>query len=183
MQHNKPEPLMYSPSSAFTKLFSSADRQRSAAHRHEVREAARFVFCIYHGIPVRGIQEKNGELVVHSDADYIGAQASGMAEYVEMLVSGAIAVQIIFGGENREMVDAIMEAERVYHLREGFAFADSGKFEAVIQKASRHATLHLADPKMRSAIASATRFLARLGRRVKEEELDELRQLVIRTLR
>lgn len=183
MEKNKPEPLMYSPSSAFTRLFSSPDRQRSAAHRHEVREAARFVFCIYHGIPVSGIREKNGELVVHCNADYIGAQSSGMTEYVEMLVSGAIAVQIIFGGENHEMVDAIMEAERVYNLRERHVFADHARFETLVQKASRHATLHLADPKMRSAIASATRFLARMGRRVTDEELNELRELVIRTLR
>ncbi|MDA0379188.1 MAG: hypothetical protein O3C45_01520 [Bacteroidetes bacterium] len=183
MQHNKPEPLMYPSSSAFSKLFSSAERHRSVAHRHQVREAARYVFCIYHGIPVSGIREKDGELVVHCDADYIGAQASGMTEYVGMLVSGAIAVQIIFGGENREMVDAIMEAERVFYMWEGYAFADSGRFETLVQKASRHATLHLADPKMRSAIGSATRFLARMGRRVREEEVEELRNLVIRALR
>lgn len=183
MQHNKPEPLMHPTSTAFARLFSGADRQRSAAHRHEVREAARFVFCIYHGIPVSGIWEQDGELVVHFNADYIGVQSSGMTEYVEMLVAGAIAVQIIFGGENKEIVDAIMDAERVFNLQEGSIFADTDKFESLVQKASRHATLHLADPKMRSAIASATRFLARSGRRVKAEELDELRQLVIRALR
>ncbi|MDE2996246.1 MAG: hypothetical protein OXT73_05850 [Bacteroidota bacterium] len=183
MQKNQPESLMLSANSAFTKLFSASSRPRTSAHRHEVREAARIVFCIYHGIPVSGIREKNGQLIVHSDSDYIGGQGSGMLEYVEMLVSGATAVQILFGGENREMVDAILEAERVYHLKEGFAFVDDGKFEAVTQKACKMATFHLADPKMRSAIASATRFMARLSRRVSEEELNQLRQLVIRALR
>lgn len=105
-----------------------------------------------------------------------------MSEYVEMLVSGAIAVQIIYGGENQEMVDAIMEAERIYQLREGGSLAGTGGFEALVQKSSRHATLHLADPKMRSAIASATRFLTRMRRRVCAEDMEQLRQLVIRAL-
>ena len=182
MQHNKPEPPMSSHSTAHSRLFSVAERWRPAAHRHEVREAARFVFCVYHGIPVRGIREENGELVVQFDADYIGVQASGMSEYVEMLVSGAIAVQIIYGGENREMVDAIIEAERIYQLREVGTFAGTGGFESLVHKASRHATLHLADPKMRSAIASATRFLTRMRRSVSSEDMEQLRQLVIRAL-
>lgn len=182
MQNHQTDPLMSSPASSMSRLFRGDERPRNSSHRHEVREAARFVFCVYHGIPVSGIRDVDGALIVFSDSDYIGAQESGMVQYVEMLVSGAVAVQIIFGGENQEMVDAIAEAERIYNLKEGFHFVDDGKFESVVQRACRHATMHLADPKMRAAIASATRYMARLKRRASDAEMDELRQLVIRSL-
>lgn len=173
---------MSSKKPSLTHLFRAESRPRSGAYRHHVREASRYVFCVYHGIDVSAIRETKGQLVVHSDSDHIESGPHGMLEYVEMLISGAVAVQIIFGGENQEMVDAISEAERVYNLKSGLSLINDGKFEALVQKASRNASMHMADPKMRAAIAVATRTLARHRSRVGREELDNLRTLVTRAL-
>ncbi|MGB0651197.1 MAG: hypothetical protein ACPG3U_07330 [Rhodothermales bacterium] len=105
-----------------------------------------------------------------------------MQEYIQMLLSGAVAVQMIFGGENQEMVDAIVESERIYNLARGHTFTSDVLFEAIIQKASRNTTMHMADPKLRAAITAAVRFLARHRSRFSREELDSLQTLVTRAL-
>jgi hypothetical protein len=99
-----------------------------------------------------------------------------------MLLAGAVAVQIIFGGENQEMVDAMTEAERVYSLAQDQSFSNDGRFESIVQKASRNALLHLADPKLRAAIGIATRFPACHRSRVSQEEMDDLKTLVTGSL-
>lgn len=181
-QHHKTDPLMSTKPPTLSHLFRAESRSRSGAYRQHVREAARYVFCVYHGIEVSAIRETRGQLVVHSNSEHISNSQEGMLEYVQMLLSGAVAVQIIFGGENQEMVEAITEAERVYNLNRGGLFSNDGRFEALVQKASRNATMHMADPKMRAAIAAATRFLARHRSRVSREELANLKTLVTRAL-
>jgi len=182
MKNKQSGPLMSTNGPSLTHLFRAESTPRSGAYRHHVREAARYVFCIYHGIPVSAIRETAGQLVVHSNSDHTESSPHGMLEYIEMLLSGAVAVQIIFGGENQEMVDAISEAERVYNLRSGFSMMNDGQFEGLVQKASRNAAMHMADPKVRAAIASATRTLARHRTRLGTEDLENLRTLVRRAL-
>ena len=182
MKNQQSGPLMSPNGPSLTNLFRAESTPRSGAYRHHVREAARYVFCIYHGIPVSAIRETDGQLVVHSNSDHTGSSPNGMLEYIEMLISGAVAVQVIFGGENQEMVDAISESERVYNLKSGLRMANDGHFETLIQKASRNASMHMADPKVRAAIATATRTLARHRSRLGADDLDSLRTLVTRTL-
>lgn len=183
MKNHKSDPLMSTKHPTLRHLFRAESRPRSGAYRQHVREAARYVFCVYHGIEVSAIRETRGHLVVHSNSEHISSSSEGMLEYVQMLLAGAVAVQVKFGGENQEMVDAIMEAERVYNLANGQIFSQDGCFEAIVQKASRNASWHMADPKMREAIASATRFLARHRSRVGREEMENLKTLVTRALR
>lgn len=183
MKNQKTDPLMSNKPPTLSHLFRAETRPRSGAYRHHVREAARYVFCIYHGIDVVAIRETGGQLVVHSSSDHISQSSNGMLEYLQMLISGAVAVQIIFGGENQEMVDAITEAERVYNLAQRDMFTIDGQFESLVQKASRMASMHMADPKIRAAIASATRYLARQRSRLSRVELTELRTLVTRAMR
>lgn len=182
MKNHKPDPLMSPTNPSLSHLFRSESSSRSGAYRHHVREAARYVFCVYHGIEVSAIREAKGQLTVHSNSDHIETSSNGMLEYVEMLISGAVAVQIIFGGENQEMVDAISEAERVYNLKSGLSLVHDGRFEGIVQKASRNASMHMADPKVRAAIATATRTIARHRSRLGTEDLNNLRTLVTRAL-
>ncbi len=173
---------MFSKNSTLSRLFRAESRQRSGGYRQHVREAARFVFCTYHGIEVSGIRERKGELVVHFNYDHTSEGRYGLLDYVEMLISGALAVQVIFGGENEDMVDAITEAERVYRWRKGGASSVTDSFESMVHRAGRNASMHMADPKMRAAISTATRFLARQRSSLSDDDLTDLRTLVTRSL-
>jgi hypothetical protein len=176
------DPLTSSKHPTLSHLFQAESGSRSGAYRHHVKEAARYVFCVYHGIEVSAIRETRGQLIVHSNAEHISSRSEGLPEYIQMLLAGAVAVQIIFGGENQEMVDAMTEAERVYSLAQDQSFSNDGRFESIVQKASRNALLHLADPKLRAAIGIATRFPACHRSRVSQEEMDDLKTLVTGSL-
>jgi len=165
---------MQSFATSLSKVLGPRSKSRDGAYRDHFHEATRLVFCVYHGIGVSSVQRRQRTMCVRFDSDFIWSGKTHLLSYIEMILSGAVAVQINYGGENKEMVRAIVEAERVYNIADNSQRFLLDNLEQIVHSSCRKASMHLADPKIMEATASITRHFMRSESDLKGNSLDEV---------
>ena len=146
----------------------------SSLDRQTVHESARFVFCIYYGIPIEGIHISDSSVEVRYSTEKAFNDTVSVLDYIKMIMSGAMTLQRILGEENHSFDTGISEARQLFDLLSSDNSTTYVDFDALISTCCKRANTHLADPKMRIAIGSVTRILARERADIPENMLRNL---------
>jgi len=139
-----------------------------------VHESTRLVFCVYYGISVSEVRISDGIPLVRYQSEYAFRDSNSLRNCIQMIMSGVIAVQSVLGQENRLFEPALKEAQQLFELTSGTSNESLKEFDDVVSKCSKRAIAQMADPKMRSAMASVTRILIRERSDIRDERLDQL---------
>jgi hypothetical protein len=149
----------------------STERDQQTVH-----EAARLVFCVYHGIPVDEVRFSNGVPTVRYQSEYAFRDAHSLRNCIQMIMSGVITVQTVLGQENTLFDASLREANQLYDLCQNNSGGTTQGFGDVLSTCCKRAIAQMADPKMRSAISSVTRILNRERSDIRQADLQRLLQ-------
>ncbi len=144
---------------ALASKFRPNTKSRQSAYRHFFHEANRLVFCVVYGIRLSSVDLKGNKASVRFESDFIWSGNRHFKSYIEMMLSGAVAIQMNYSGENKEMVKAITEAEKFYHLASHSDHFSPEPFERIVSSCCRNAAVHLENPNIKAATAWVTRHL------------------------
>ena len=141
-----------------------------------VHEAARLVFCVYHGIPVEEIRMMDGVPIVRYQTEYAFRDSNCLRNCIQMIMSGVITVQTVLVQENMLFDVAMREAHQLFELCSSNSNEAPQDFDDIILKSSKRTIAQMADPKLRSAISSISRILLRERDDFTPESLERLLQ-------
>ena len=158
-------------------LLKHAARRKSEStslDRKTVHESARFVFCIYYGISIKGVRLSDSYAEILYDTSEAFRRAASVPNYIQMIMSGTLTLQRILGDENHSFESGVSEARQLFELASNQSQTTYADFDNLLGLCCKRANAHLADPKMRMAIGSVTRILARERSDLSEQLLRNL---------
>lgn len=156
-----PRSLPYSGHKLFT------DRQIVCA-------AARFAFCIYHGIKVTSVKLVDGNIKVSFSDDHMYKGKRQLDEYIETLLSGVVTTATIFDEESGHCLECASEAERAFQLASSESLNIFARFDDVLKLLRTRIESRLTDPKVFKAIEMTTQEFVKLKGNLDAEALQKL---------
>ncbi len=176
------------PSSATEHQFSRASRpdrrqeRTSQVEASAYHEAGRLIFCLYFGIPVESIVFSGNSPRVKIRFDSSNTDQQVAAHYYQVVLSGELAVKRFLKVETLDHIRDQADLTRLFARYNPARSGDAEAFHDEMAACRRRVIIHMADPKMASAIRFAASYIQGEQSTVSGRRLDALLRVVFRMM-
>jgi hypothetical protein len=164
---------------------SRPDRRQKVTSQVEAgayHEAGRLIFCLYFGVPVESITYTESRPKVNFRLVMSNRDQQVSEQYYQIILSGEVAVKRFLAVETLERNrDQIELASLFSHFNSGLS-GNIVAFNEMMAACRRRVIIHMADPKMASAIRFTASYIQGENSDVIGRRMDALLRVVYRML-
>jgi len=176
------------PSSATENQFSRASRpdrrqeRTSQVEASAYHEAGRLIFCLYFGIPVESIVYSGNTPRIKIRFDLLNTDQQVAEQYYQVVMSGELAVKRFLKVETLDHIRDQADLTRLFGRFNPTLSSNAEAFHEAMARCRRRVIIHMADPKMASAIRFAASYIQGEQSTVSGRRLDALLRVVYRMM-